>query len=88
MQEYNGDERSITPTSISKDLTFAIHDLHNKLNNFIAIYDLKNDNRDKLSYTNEKQIEDHESRIRFLERLTWVGIGGLAVLQVILKFVV
>ncbi len=34
-----------------------------------------------------RDIEDHERRLRFLERSFWTAFGALAVLQVILKFV-
>ena len=33
-----------------------------------------------------QDIEDHERRIRFLEKGFWTAFGALAVLQVVLKF--
>lgn len=32
----------------------------------------------------DRQQADHEARIRALESLTWRGLGGLAVMQVVL----
>ena len=32
--------------------------------------------------------QDHESRVRFLERSLWIGFGGLAALNLVLKFLV
>jgi len=34
-----------------------------------------------------QDIQDHERRIRFLERGFWTAFGALAILQVILKFI-
>jgi hypothetical protein len=32
------------------------------------------------------RIDNHEDRLRNLERNVWMGIGGLAVLQVVLRY--
>ncbi|MEO0248094.1 MAG: hypothetical protein ABIN58_00855 [candidate division WOR-3 bacterium] len=34
-----------------------------------------------------QDMEDHERRLRFLERGFWTAFGALAILQVILKFI-
>lgn len=30
--------------------------------------------------------KDHEKRIRFLERAIWIGVGGLGILQIALRY--
>lgn len=32
------------------------------------------------------RIDNHEDRLRNLERNIWMGIGGLAVLQIVLRY--
>jgi hypothetical protein len=32
------------------------------------------------------RIDNHEDRLRNLERNVWMGIGGLAVLQIVLRY--
>ncbi|MGB9590403.1 MAG: hypothetical protein ACP5QG_08985 [candidate division WOR-3 bacterium] len=34
-----------------------------------------------------RDLEDHEHRIRWLERSIWIALGALAILQIILKFI-
>lgn len=41
----------------------------------------------KLSNGMVKKQDDHERRIRFLEKGLYIAIGGLALLQIILKIV-
>jgi len=40
---------------------------------------------DETKKTAEKLHQDHERRIRFIERSVWIGMGALALLQIILK---
>ena len=35
---------------------------------------------------NEKTVDDHENRLRFVERAIFICFGALAILQVVLKF--
>lgn len=35
----------------------------------------------------QKCIEDHEDRIRFLERYAWIVIGAIAILELITRIV-
>lgn len=34
----------------------------------------------------DKKLTDHEARVRKIERFVWIATGGLAILQIILKF--
>ena len=42
----------------------------------------------KLNNGISKKQEDHESRIRFLEKGLWLAIGGFSLLEIILKLVI
>ena len=39
----------------------------------------------KLNDGNTERIEDHENRIRSIEKWVWLAIGGLAVIQVVVS---
>lgn len=47
---------------------------------------IKNDIKDLKDGTSTK-LTDHENRIRALEKWVWIAIGGLAVMQLVLRFV-
>lgn len=59
------------------------HDLllniDSKINNFIEVY--KN-----YTETNGNIIDDHERRIRWIERTVIMGLGGLAMIEIFFKF--
>jgi hypothetical protein len=59
------------------------HDLllniNSKQNNFVDIFEtFIKDYKDG--------HKDHELRLRFLEHAIWLGMGGLAILQILLRF--
>lgn len=76
---YEGQERRRShDTDSDHDLLINIT---NKINNFVDIFaEQKKEHGVK--------FKDHEDRIRILERSIWVGIGGLFVLQIFLKFII
>ncbi len=67
-----------------EDITEIIEKL-NRLNNRLSKIETKME--DKLENGLSKILEDHEKRIRTLERFIWMGLGALALLQAILKLI-
>lgn len=72
---YDGSDRR-KQNDKDHDLLLTIN---SKLNNFIDVFDGH-------AKFNQDVHDDHESRLRFLEKGYWVGIGALAILQIFLKF--
>ena len=54
-------------------------EIKNQLGNLVKTTIEKN-------YEYEKKYDDHEERIRFIEKSMWIGFGAIAILQVVLKF--
>lgn len=68
-----------------------INEIKKTLSDSLAsIHESKFDKTDAFRMEAEiaKNHEDHENRIRTIERWVWTAIGGLAVLQIVLKFFV
>lgn len=55
-----------------------LDDLVNKIDRFIDTADTK--------YASREQVLDQEKRIRVNEKMLWLGLGGLAVLQLLLAY--
>lgn len=74
MSDYSGDERRKMP---ERDHDLLIN-INNKIHNLVEIYTHHMDE-------DVKKFDDHEGRIRFLERGFFLGMGALGLLQVALK---
>lgn len=54
--------------------------LDSKVNTLITIFE-------KNYQEKKERLDDHEQRIRFMEKSVWLGMGGLAILQVLIKVI-
>jgi len=76
MTDYDGKDRRRASRDTDHDLLI---DINNKLHNMVDIYGRHVDDDVKI-------FDDHEDRIRFLERGFFIGMGALGLLQIALKF--
>lgn len=68
----------ITQMETKLDITVEkVNEINNKLDKFIDSADHK--------YATVAQTVDQERRLRIVEKAVWLGIGGLAILQVLLQ---
>jgi hypothetical protein len=42
----------------------------------------------KLTEIQNKRLDDHETRIRRLEKWVWIAIGGLTVIQIVVEIAI
>ncbi len=75
---YGGEERRRQYDKPDNDHDLLIN-IHNKLNNLV---DYSEDYKEEVDIKHE----DHEKRIRWLERMMLIGMGALFMLQFVLKF--
>ncbi len=68
-------------TDLKADTNKSFEEIKKTLNtigsNYVTVFDFAE---------HLKLDEDHEKRIRALERYSWIAVGALAVLQLVLKF--
>lgn len=78
VNNYSGPERRRNLDQPDNDHDLLIN-IHNKLNN---LADLSDQNKEEYEFKHD----DHEKRIRWIERMMLLGMGGLFMLQFFLKF--
>lgn len=75
MTKTNKEEILVMKTKLDATM-IKLDDLAAKIDKFIEAADTK--------YATKEQAQDQETRIRQNEKFIWIGIGGLALLQVVL----
>lgn len=76
---WDGIERR-TKTSMAQDDHDLLVKIHTNLDNFISKFE-------DHEISDEKKFDKHDSRLTLVERGLWIGIGSIAVIQIILKFI-
>lgn len=77
MTNTNKEEILVMKTKLDATM-IKLDDLSAKIDKFIESADTK--------YATKEQALDQEKRIRLNEKMLWIGLGGLAVLQLLLAY--
>ena len=93
------DQAQVTLEAIRKDVTDRSHAVRNEFNGKFIVIDNKIDilSQELVSVKlklEKRTCENHESglkelnvKVNFLEKVTWMGLGGLTLVELILKVI-